>query len=139
MWRIGQLLPNGQDVGIENAKEVWGEKLAGFADQPDRIKRALESLPPHPPTLPEFVALCRQAVSENMRALPPPVPDASQRLANIERAAGVKVDSTGGKAWAYRLRTQYIAGEKLLPIQIHYASGALDEVWIDGKCARAAA
>lgn len=139
MWRVGQLLPDGQDAGIANAKQVWGEKLAGFADQPDRIKRALDSLPQHPPTLPEFVALCRQSIAENLQALPPPVPDALQRLANIERAAGVKVDSAGGKAWAYKLREQYMRGERLQAIQVQIAAAALEEAWTDGKCERAAA
>jgi len=43
------------------------------------------------------------------------------------------------KAWAYRMRERYLRGERLLPIQIHYASGALDEVWSNGKCVKAAA
>lgn len=84
MWRVGQLLPDGQDAGIANAKEVWGEKLAGFADQPERIKRALESLPPHPPTLPEFVALCRQQSVSLPPMLKGPHPDEETRKRNLQ-------------------------------------------------------
>lgn len=41
-----------------------------------------------------------------------------------------------GRGWAYRLRERYLSGESLLPIQIHYASGALDEVWSGGVCSQ---
>jgi hypothetical protein len=125
MWRIGQLLPDGQDAGIANAKEVWGEKLAGFADQPERIKRALESLGPHPPTLPEFIALCRQHSPHIQDLLPPPTPDADRRLRNIEQAAAVKVAGDVGKAWAHRLIARQQAGERLSEVQVRFASEAL--------------
>ncbi len=84
MWRVGQLLPDGQDAGIANAKEVWGEKLAGFADRPECIKRALESLPQHPPTLPEFVGLCRQFTPAYPPMLKGPHPDEETRKRNMD-------------------------------------------------------
>lgn len=62
-YRVGQTNTNGLDVGIENAKTVWGEELAGFAARPGAIAHALDQLR-HvrlPPTLPEFLELCRQA------------------------------------------------------------------------------
>ena len=61
MWRSGQADTNGDDVGLQNAMDMWAEKLAGFRERPDAIRRVLDTLPPHPPTLPEFVALCRQS------------------------------------------------------------------------------
>jgi len=48
---------NGEDVGIVNAMQIWAEKLAN--QRPDTIKLALNSLPFEPPTLPQFVDLCR--------------------------------------------------------------------------------
>ena len=69
-WKIGQVLPDGQDAGLVNAKNVWAEKLSGFANQPERIKRVLDSLPPDPPTLPQFVDLCRMARANEKPALP---------------------------------------------------------------------
>ncbi len=36
---------------------------------------------------------------------------------------------SGDKKWAERLRTRYLAGERLLPIQVQLASEALWEVW----------
>ena len=38
----------------------------------------------------------------------------------------------GNKKWAERLRTRYLAGERLLPIQVQLASEALEEVWEGG-------
>lgn len=45
----------------ERVKRTWGEELAGFADKPEAIGRALKNLGPFPPTLPEFQAMCRDA------------------------------------------------------------------------------
>lgn len=61
MWRTGTYLPDGQDVGMVNAMAIWAEKLAGFKDSPETIKRVLDHLPPEPPTLPQFVESCRLA------------------------------------------------------------------------------
>ncbi len=48
---------------LQNVKNTWAEELAPFADQPERIRYALNSLDdsPFPPTLPEFIAACRRA------------------------------------------------------------------------------
>lgn len=54
MWR-------GQDVNA--VKAIWSEKLGGFSDKPHAIKAALDALDekPFPPTLPEFLHMCRDA------------------------------------------------------------------------------
>ena len=54
LWR-------GSDLGT--VRRIWAEKLAGFASMPKAIKEALDALDdkPFPPTLPEFLALCREA------------------------------------------------------------------------------
>ena len=132
MWRTGQVLADGTDAGLQNALTTWGEKLAGFSDRPELIRKALQCLPQHPPTLPEFLALCRQQSVTLQDTLPPPTPDAERRQRNIESAAAVKVGSVGDKAWAERLRTRYLSGERLLPIQVQLASEALGEVWEGG-------
>ena len=61
MWRIGQTLSDGQDAGIVNAMDIWAEKLGGYYESPETIKRALENLPDEPPTLPKFKEMLRQA------------------------------------------------------------------------------
>ena len=52
-----------QGTDIANVKRMWAEKLGGFEDKPQAIKGALDALDEHPfpPTLPEFIILCRTA------------------------------------------------------------------------------
>lgn len=138
-WRTGETVERAGrvfDRGLLNAKATWAQELGGFAEQPERIQRALESCRSKslPPTLPEFVELCRQQVAEQLVALPPPVPDAQKRAANIERAASIRIRESGDREWARHLRRLYLAGERLRPPQIAMASEALGETWSDGRC-----
>lgn len=77
-YRIGQSDAQGRDLGVENAKATWSCELAGFAECPEAIGWALKQLSsiPFPPTLPEFLALCRQAPRPAAPALPEPKCDA---------------------------------------------------------------
>ena len=54
MWR---------GVDVAGVKTTWAAKLGGFSDRPEAIKAALDALDdkPLPPTLPEFLHLCRDA------------------------------------------------------------------------------
>lgn len=52
---------NGIDAGLENAKGVWAEELAGFAKWPEAIGYALEHLPERVPNCIKFKELCRNA------------------------------------------------------------------------------
>ena len=61
MWKTGQVLPDGNDAGVVNAMNHWAEKLGGYKDYPDTIKRVLENLPVEPPSLPQFVELLRHS------------------------------------------------------------------------------
>lgn len=54
-------LVNGIDAGIENAKAVWADELAGFAKWPEAIGYALEHLPERVPNCIKFKELCRNA------------------------------------------------------------------------------
>jgi len=136
MWRSGQTDTNGDDVGLQNAMALWAEKLAGFRDRPDAIRRVLDTLPPHPPTLPEFVALIRQSCPKpEHKALPAPdVPPAviaarqAEAQAMARQVLAPKVDNL---AWAKLHRADWIAGRSLLMIQVEMASDALREVWTD--------
>jgi hypothetical protein len=48
----------------ERVKRTWAEELAGFAAKPECITSALsaQKSSPFPPTLPEFLGLCREAL-----------------------------------------------------------------------------
>lgn len=104
-YRIGSLNTQGQDIGIENAKVVWSEELAGTS--PERIKAALEANYEYAPSCDDFKANCyiRKQV-EDYKALASPV----DRVANkayadnvVKFVAANLVDKTDYHAWAKRI------------------------------------
>lgn len=85
---------SGQDT--ETVKAFWARKLGGFADMPEVIGWALDALDdqPTPPSLPQFIAMCRIASKRRpgMVALPPPAIDkvrAAEILAEARRRFSV--------------------------------------------------
>jgi len=67
-------------VDAETVKAVWAKKLGAL--KPEQIRRGIAQLEQckFPPTLPEFVALCKQAVPQaHLQKLPAPRPTAEQR------------------------------------------------------------
>ena len=139
MWRSGQADTNGDDVGLQNAMDMWAEKLAGFRERPDAIRRVLDTLPKHPPTLPEFVELCRTSCpKQEMKALPAPdVPPAVIAARKAEAIAAKVAANVPSKAWAHKLRSRYLSGERLMMAQVSLASDALGETWTDEDGQRA--
>lgn len=108
-WRSGEVIEHdGQrfDRGLLLAKATWGQELAGFGDSPERITRALEACRHRnlPPTLPEFLDLCRQQHADAPAALPAPkVPqEVAQARAQELRQAADRIASRAfdGLAWA---------------------------------------
>ena len=51
------------DFPRDRVKRTWAEELGGFADMPGAISGALNAQKsnPFPPTLPEFLGLCRES------------------------------------------------------------------------------
>jgi len=100
MWKTGQVLPDGTDAGVANAMETWDRKLAGYAHSPETIKRTLDTLPPDPPTLPQFCEMMRlNFVPKNDLALtrthtPEEIAKNKQRIADM--LSTLKMN--GGKA-----------------------------------------
>ena len=80
MWKTGQELPDGRDAGMVNAMNHWAEKLGGYKDHPETIKRALENLPPEPPSLPQFAEILRHSW------IPPIVPQLERKWSEEELA-----------------------------------------------------
>ena len=118
-------------------KAMWGRRLAGFTDRPECLEAALAALDdkPWPPSLPEFVSLCRDAARRTGQrlALPAPEIDQAQSARRIEHvAAAMKMPGTyDWSGWARRLRARHAAGEHLVPVQISLAAAALGEHWTD--------
>ena len=144
-WKTGQQFEagphKGEDVGIRNAMKFWGEKLSGFAEQPERIARALESLPNDPPNLPAFVELCRVAPSNSKPAL-----EHRQTVEERERAAelskramdAVKKPSYDGLLWAKKPKSQIamnmVADAKKHSNRFPALAKVFDQLVIDGVC-----
>ena len=110
---------------VAGLMQHWARKLGQFKSRPHAIRFGLDNLPPHPPSLPEFVALCKQAPD-------PPVVmirDASRkpdpaRLAEIiaKMPRFVNADPLAcARMHLERLR----AGEKLTQNQIELLRAAL--------------
>lgn len=131
-------------VDPQDQIEIWAEKMAGFRDQPDAIAGALKACldQPFPPTLPEFLALCRASANASRRpaeSLMLDAPKADQeRVQQITAQAAEtfrKPDTTDYHACWKWARKKWLAGDFLYPIQIANASSVLGEVWemVDGR------
>lgn len=104
----------------------WAIKLGGFADKPKAIKQALDSLDskPFPPTLPEFLTMCREAASRGLDDKPalPHYPSAEE-IARAEEAAKRVRETVASMPrrdplkWAKDLQDREIKGERLDRIQ----------------------
>jgi hypothetical protein len=100
-FKTNQLNENGEDIGIENAKQVWAEELAGMSGE--RIKAALEASYEHAPSCDAFKANCRvKAEIQDYVALPRKS-DPEATRANAEKAkqviADVMKNKTNYRAW----------------------------------------
>lgn len=85
------------NTDLGNVKSLWAEKLGGFHDNLQAISYGLDCLDEHkhPPTLPEFLTLCRKAPKPNVPALPAPAYDhekASAVAKEIEKIASKPKD-----------------------------------------------
>lgn len=102
-------------------RRMWAEKLAGFESMPKAIKEALDSLDdkPFPPTLPEFLGLCREAgrrhVDAPIRLEHKPTPEEKEKAEEAMKraAAAVQQPRRDHKAWAKKLQEQDKAGAVL--------------------------
>lgn len=128
-----------EGTNLFEVKGVWAEKLGGFSSQniADALKACDEK--PYPPNLPEFITFCRSAANRD-RGSVMALAHQPAISANVDfKAAQVnqifdKPKAYDFKGWAKHLRSEYLAGVHLLPIQISMASEALNETWADRKC-----
>jgi hypothetical protein len=98
--------------GVTNAERdlVWGEALSRYPLQAigDAVRDLAENGTGWPPTLPEFVAMVREAMPrpEHQRALPPPARTTHEIAAGAElarKAVAAVADTTSADParWAY--------------------------------------
>ena len=93
---------DGLDEGIVATMVYWAERLGGYRDKLGVIKVALTRLPPHPPSLPEFLEICRVAGMAPQKpaglGLPAPKVSAEQAARNRERMAAMCAKLVKGAA-----------------------------------------
>lgn len=142
-WQTGQALPDGRDAGLVNAMAMWARKLGGFADHADAIRAVLDNLPDTPPSLPEFVALCREAARRLTASAPRlEYKQTDEGKARAEEAARRVREATNSLnphkdqlAWAKRLNERYVRGEAL-PAQAELmARSAMGRQWQEREAA----
>lgn len=110
-WKTGQALEDGTDAGIRNAMQAWSKKLGGFADMPSVLSAVLACLPEEPPSLPEFVSLCRNQASRfaggTARLEHKPTPEekarADEAAKRAREATSAPQPKGDPKAWAKRI------------------------------------
>lgn len=91
-FRIGELDENGKDIGVENAKIVWSEELAGITAT--RIAAALDCKYEFTPSADDFLKNCVvKAEINDHKALPRPeatpevMQEGLQKIAQLTQAA----------------------------------------------------
>jgi hypothetical protein len=101
---------------VRDLKAIWGRELARFQQSPKAIEVGLDNLPEHPPTLPEFRALCARRPDVLPRALPAPKNPPPQGV--LQRVASVGQSRRDARAWAHVLRERHRRGEQLTQFQV---------------------
>ena len=112
---------------LEAVKRIWAEKLAGFQPMPKAIKEALDALDnkPFPPTLPEFIGLCREAALRHQANIPQlehkPTAEELEKAheASLRAVGAIKnaQDKRGHREWVANLLQRQEKGEKLTLVQ----------------------
>lgn len=112
---------------LATVRRTWAERLAGFETMPNAIKEALNALDnkPFPPTLPEFLAMCREAGMRHVQQVPriehKPTPEEIERAKEAQKAIAdtvKRMPERDHRAWITALERRADKGEKLSLVQI---------------------
>jgi hypothetical protein len=127
-FRTGQADVNGNDIGIENAKRIWSEELAGISAE--RLKTALEASYDYPPSCDEFKQACRSRPESHvdLPKLPKPEIEPEQlekRRSEVRTVAEAMKAKHPSREWAQRILSRREAGEKLPNIAVEFAQEAI--------------
>lgn len=135
------------DFPRQRVKQTWAEELAGFSDMGGAIAQALNAQKesPFPPTLPEFLKLCRDA-ARRMGGSGAPALEHRQTIEERERAAelskravaAVKAPNYDGLLWAKKPKSQMamnmVADGKKNSSRFPALAKVFDQLVIDGVC-----
>lgn len=119
-----------EGLDLDAVKADWAHELAGFAGHRDAIAHALAHLPPKPPTVLEFRAICRMAPAPATPRLEAPVANAARRdaeLAKLQHLIRLVAGPMGGRGWAYKVLERVQRGERVSPYTVRQARAALGD------------
>lgn len=128
-YRIGEMNGQGKDIGVENAKVIWSEELAGI--NPERIKAGLSAKYDYPPSSDEFIARCViKAEVQNFQRLPAPLDHKANRQQAekiIDLTQRITKPRNNHRDWAERIVKRHKNGDKDIPdIALRFAQEALN-------------
>lgn len=121
--------PEGEDPEkhVASLRENWQRELRNFRNFPEAIAYGLENLPPRPPSLPEFRAICLRAPArpaQQQDLLPAPQRDRPRLAAELGRALEA-LQSRKPTACLEEMEAKVARGEVLSPGQRHWLREAL--------------
>lgn len=112
MWAT----PPGSDPAqhAQSLMAHWAKELGRYTSNPQAITFAIENLPPNPPNLIEFKALCNRRPDQPAKVLPAPPVDKAAAQAALSKASQ-SIRSTGDMLEPVRnLMRRELAGDKRL-------------------------
>jgi len=101
-FATGEVIAGGGDGGVASARTIWAHGLRGFDVEVVKtaLARTMDTHPEFPPTLPQFVALCKACQPREVYrvALPPAKPNpevAKKALAAMRASVATTVPADG--------------------------------------------
>ena len=108
-----QFLRRWSDIDLAAVQDDWAHELSGFEHAPHAIAYALANLPDAPPNVLQFRSVARAAPAINVLQLESPPADSALVARELAKIPVVMQNAADPKAWAKRLQTRELAGEKL--------------------------
>lgn len=114
--------PEGADplAHVESLRQTWQRELRNFRNFPEAISYGLENLPPRPPSLPEFRALCLRAPARAQPAQAPLLPPVERDRVRLAAELGRAVELLRARkpsACLLEMEAKVARGETLTPGQ----------------------
>lgn len=88
-FATGEVLGNGGDGGVASARTIWAHGLRSFEVETVKtaLSRTMDAHPEFPPTLPQFVALCKACAPRQVYQHPVAIPMSAELRAQRSKAA----------------------------------------------------
>ena len=98
-FATGEVRPDGTDGGVASARQIWAYGLRDFdaATIKTALGRTMESHPEYPPTLPQFVSLCKASAPRAVYRPEVPEIGMSQELRSARAAAAREIAGRASK------------------------------------------